>query len=123
MLIALAIILLVMALFLTVAVLMQRGKSKKLSGAIAGGADTFFGKNKGSSFDKMLSKVTTVVAVFFALTVIIVYVMQDTAIEQKKSYEDASKIKVTEGVDTEKNPENTEKTPETNAPAGTEAEG
>lgn len=69
------IILLVMAVFLVVAVLMQSGKDKRLSGAIAGGADTFFGKTKGSAFDKVLSKVTSVVAVIFTLLVIIMYVM------------------------------------------------
>ena len=34
------------SLFLIFAVLMQSGKSKKLSGTIAGGAETFFGKTK-----------------------------------------------------------------------------
>lgn len=73
---ALAIILLVAALFLVVAVLMQSGKAHNLSGTIAGGADTFFGKTKGKTIDKMLSKVTTVVAILFVLLVIVVYVIQ-----------------------------------------------
>lgn len=95
MLIALGVILLVMAIFLTVSVLMQHGKSKKLSGSIAGGAETFFGKNKGSTIDKMLSKITTVVAIVFALVVIVVYIMQDTATEQYKSFNEAANATVT----------------------------
>ena len=74
--IALGIILLVAAVFLVVAVLMQSGKDHNLSGTIAGGADTFFGKSKGKTIDKILSKVTTVVAILFVLLVIVVYIIQ-----------------------------------------------
>ncbi len=73
--IALGIVLIVMALFLVVAVLMQQGKDKKLSGSIAGGAETFFGKGKGSSFDKILSRATTVVAILFGILVVAMYVI------------------------------------------------
>ena len=73
---ALAIILLVAAVFLVIAVLMQSGKDHNLSGTISGGAETFFGKSKGKTIDKILSKVTTVVAILFALLVIVVYVIQ-----------------------------------------------
>ena len=75
--IVLGIILLVAAVFLIVAVLMQSGKSHNLSGSIAGGAETFFGKTKGKTIDKMLSKLTTIVAIVFVLIVIFVYVSQD----------------------------------------------
>ena len=70
------IILLVFALFLIVAVLMQQGKAHNLSGAIAGGAETFFGKSKAQPMNKKLSVLTTVVAIVFALLVCAVYVMQ-----------------------------------------------
>lgn len=83
-----AIILLVAAVFLTIAVLMQSGKSHNLSGTIAGGADTFFGKTKGKTIDKVLSKITTVVAIIFALLVIVVYVIQDDNVVTKDSYID-----------------------------------
>ena len=47
--IAIGVILIVAALFLIVAVLLQSGKDKKLSGAIGGtSSDTYYGKNKGS---------------------------------------------------------------------------
>ena len=75
--IVLGILLLVAALFLIVAVLMQSGKSKNLSGTIAGGAETFFGKSKGSTIDKKLSTLTTIVAIIFVVLVIVVFVMQD----------------------------------------------
>ena len=47
---------------LTVVVLMQEGKSQGL-GAIAGAADTYWGKNKGRSMEGGLVKATTVMAV------------------------------------------------------------
>ena len=72
---ALTIIHVVISLVLVVVVLMQHGKQQGLSGAIAGGAETFFGKNKGRTIDAMLKKFTAVLAVLFvassiALTVI-----------------------------------------------------
>lgn len=72
----LGIILLIGALFLVVAVLMQHGKSKNLSGTIAGGAETFFGKTKGKAVDKVLSKVTSIVAIVFVVLVVAVYVIE-----------------------------------------------
>ncbi|MDD6095249.1 MAG: preprotein translocase subunit SecG [Clostridia bacterium] len=68
------IILLVFSVFLVIAVLMQEGKSHNLSGTIAGGADTFFGKNKGQAVSKKLSVLTSVVAIIFVLLVCTVYV-------------------------------------------------
>ncbi|MBE6565199.1 MAG: preprotein translocase subunit SecG [Ruminococcaceae bacterium] len=70
------IILIVAAVFLVVAVLLQNGKSHGLSGAISGGAETFFGKTKGKTIDRVLSKATTVVAIVFVILVILVYVFQ-----------------------------------------------
>ncbi len=67
--------LLIMAIFLVVAILMQSGKDNRLSGTIAGGAETFFGKSKASTMDKMLSKLTTIVAVVFAVLVVVLYMI------------------------------------------------
>ncbi|WP_350344208.1 preprotein translocase subunit SecG [Proteinivorax tanatarense] len=47
-------------------VLLQSGKSAGLSGSIAGGAETFFGKSKG--LDETLSKLTTVAAILFIVS-------------------------------------------------------
>ena len=68
-------ILMVMAVFLVVAVLMQTGKDKKLSGSIAGSSDTYYGQNKGHSRDKILSRLTMVVAIIFTGLVIAMYVL------------------------------------------------
>ncbi len=76
--IAIGIILIISALFLIVAVLMQHGKSHNLSGTIAGGAETFFGKTKGSTLDRKLSKLTTIVAIVFCVLVLVSYLIQDT---------------------------------------------
>lgn len=86
--IVLGIILLVFAVFLVVAVLMQSGKSHNLSGTIAGGADSFFGKGKGKTVDRVLSKLTTVVAVIFALLVVVIYVIQKDTVVTKDNYID-----------------------------------
>ena len=55
------------SLFLITVVLLQSGKRQGLSGAIGGGAETFFGKNKGRAMDAILSKATTVVAIVFVV--------------------------------------------------------
>lgn len=55
----------IVSLVLIVSVLMQSGKQAGLSGSIAGGAETFFGKNKARTLDGLLSRLTTVMAVLF----------------------------------------------------------
>ena len=72
--ITLGIILLVMAVFLMVAVILQSGKDKK-SGVISGGAETFFGKSNVTTADKILNRLTVAVAIVFALVVIVMYVV------------------------------------------------
>ena len=51
---------------LTVVVLMQEGKSQGL-GAIAGAADTYWGKNKGRSMEGGLVLATRIMAVLFVV--------------------------------------------------------
>lgn len=58
------------AIALIVTVLMQSSKSAGLSGSIAGGAETFFGKKKG--MDELFSKLSIVAAaLFLALTLLL----------------------------------------------------
>lgn len=71
--IALGIILLVLAVALVVLVLFQSGKDKNLSGAIAGGADTFFGKSKSADNGKILSTITAIISAVFAVVVLLMY--------------------------------------------------
>lgn len=47
-------------------VILQSGRSAGLSGAIAGGAETFFGKRRG--LDQFLGRVTVILAVVFFIT-------------------------------------------------------
>ncbi len=58
-------VLILISIVLIVIVLMQEGKSAGLSGAIAGGAETFFGKNKGRTYEAKLAKFTKFVAIAF----------------------------------------------------------
>lgn len=68
---ALIIIHVIISIVLIAVVLLQHGKQQGLSGAIAGGAETFFGKNKGRTIDAALKKVTAVVAVLFIVSSIV----------------------------------------------------
>ena len=56
-----------LCLALIAVVMLQSGKSAGLSGAIAGGADTFLSKNKAKSVDAKLAKRTKWVAMAFLL--------------------------------------------------------
>lgn len=64
----------IFSLSIVVIVLMQSGKSAGL-GSIAGGAETFFGKNKGKTIDAMLSKYTGFAAIAFLITSLALYVL------------------------------------------------
>ena len=67
--IILGILILITSILVVVLVLLQEGKQQGLSGAIAGGAETFFGKSKGRTMEQKLVKITRVLAiVFFVLT-------------------------------------------------------
>lgn len=57
--------------FLIAVVLLQSGKSAGLSGAIAGGMDTFMSKNKAKTWDSKLAKWTKWVAIIFMLLTLI----------------------------------------------------
>lgn len=98
--IVLGIILLIAAVFLIVSVLMQNGKSHELSGAIVGGAETFFGKNKGATVDKVLSKVTSVVAIVFCLIVVAMYIFQEDVDYSNIISNPSTKTTVSDGSDT-----------------------
>ena len=71
--IILAVLLGLVSLGLVVAVLMQPGKDKRLSGAIAGGADTFFAKGKAGKMDQFLSKLTVVMCIVFFVVILVLY--------------------------------------------------
>lgn len=72
---ALIVMQIIVSLVLVVIVLLQEGKSAGLSGSIAGGAETFFGKNKGRSMDSILKKITAVAAVIFLITSVLLSIV------------------------------------------------
>ncbi|MBE6636737.1 MAG: preprotein translocase subunit SecG [Ruminococcaceae bacterium] len=75
--IVIGIILIAAGLFLIGVVLLQSNKDKGLSGALAGNTDTYYGKNKAKDADKLLSRITMVVAIVFAVLVLVSFVIQD----------------------------------------------
>lgn len=64
---ALVILQVLLDLAIIAIVMLQSGKSAGLSGAIAGGADTFLSKNKAKSVDSKLAKMTKWVAIVWII--------------------------------------------------------
>ena len=75
----LGIVILVMSIFLVATILLQSSKDHRMSGTIAGGAETFFGKQKGKTMDGLLNKLTTIVCIIFFIVVLVMYVLQPEA--------------------------------------------
>jgi preprotein translocase subunit SecG len=70
----LTILLVIVCIGLIGVVLLQSGKSAGLSGAISGGAEQLFGKQKARGLDLVLHRVTIVLSVlFFVLTIAVTY--------------------------------------------------
>ena len=63
--IVLGVFLILLSVLLIAIVLMQKSREGGLSGAIAGGSDTFFGKNKGKTNEARLAKMTRYIAIVF----------------------------------------------------------
>ena len=61
----LGVFLILVSVLLIAIVLMQKSREGGLSGAIAGGSDTFFGKNKGRTNEARLAKMTRYIAIVF----------------------------------------------------------
>ncbi len=69
--IVVGIVLIITSLALVAIVLLQEGRSAGLSGAIAGGAETFLGKGKSKTAEQKLVKITKVLAIaFFILSLV-----------------------------------------------------
>lgn len=65
------------AIIMIILVLLQSGKSAGLSGAISGGAEQLFGKQKARGIDLVLHRSTVVTGVlFFVLAFLSAYVLQ-----------------------------------------------
>ena len=68
--IILSVIFIIDCIALTVVVLMQEGKQQGL-GAIAGAAETYWGKNKGRSMEGALVKSTKFLAILFLVLAVV----------------------------------------------------
>ncbi len=69
-------VLFISSIIIVILVMLQQSKQAGLSGAIAGGADTFFGKNKGRTIEAKLAKYTKIIAIVFfviSLAAVIVF--------------------------------------------------
>ena len=69
-------ILLLSAIFIVIAVTLQKSGDEGLSGTIAGGNETFYGKEKSAHGDKLWFKLTLIVSVVFVVAVLLAYIMQ-----------------------------------------------
>ena len=85
--IIIGVLLIIFSIALIIAVLFQSSKNARLSGAIAGTAETFFGKSKGKTVDKKLNKVTVVISIIFALVVLSLYAIQPGKARIKYNYD------------------------------------
>lgn len=70
-----SIVMVLLALILVAVIMLQSGKTAGLSGAIAGGADTFLSKNKAKSLDAKLAKGTKWVAIAFLVLSLVLALM------------------------------------------------
>ena len=68
-------VLLVCAVVITGAVVLQKSH-EGLSGTIAGGSETYYGKDKSNQKGKKLFKITLIAAIVFAIAVLAVYIIQ-----------------------------------------------
>ncbi|KPU45244.1 preprotein translocase subunit SecG [Oxobacter pfennigii] len=62
-------------LVLMAVILLQSSKVQGIAGIVQGGAETFFGKNKGRSYEGKLAKATAAFMVLFIITSIALVVL------------------------------------------------
>lgn len=70
------VLLILVALAIVGAVLLQSSKNARQSGVISGSAEAFFGKSKGKAIDRKLNRITLVLCIVFAVLVLSIYVLQ-----------------------------------------------
>ena len=68
-------ILVVLAVVITVFILLQNSKKTGLNSVMGGGSDTYAAKNKLGMKDKKLSRVTTILAIVFAVVALVSYLI------------------------------------------------
>lgn len=70
------VLLILVALAIIGAVLLQSSKNARQSGVVSGGSEAFFGKSKGKAIDRKLNRITLVLVIVFALLVLAIYILQ-----------------------------------------------
>ena len=55
---------------------MQKSKQGGLSGAITGGSETFFGKNKGNTLDAKLNKMTVIITIVLCVLTLVLNIIK-----------------------------------------------
>ena len=68
----LKVLLVIVCFGLIAVVLLQKGKSAGLSGAITGGAEHLFGRQKARGLDLLLVRITIVLAVLFMVLALLI---------------------------------------------------
>ncbi|ASR49580.1 preprotein translocase subunit SecG [Paenibacillus kribbensis] len=68
----LKVLLIVFSIAVIAVVLLQKGKSAGLSGAISGGAEHLFGKTKARGMDLILQRATAVLGACFMIVAVLV---------------------------------------------------
>lgn len=69
-------VLLLSAIAIVAVVLLQKSNDEGLSGAISGGSETFYGRDKSAHTEKKLFKWTIITGIVFTVAVLAVYVIQ-----------------------------------------------
>lgn len=69
------VIMVLLSVAMIIIVVLQQGNSSNL-GAIAGGAESFFGKNKARSLDGKFKRWTIIIAIAILITSILFFVIQ-----------------------------------------------
>lgn len=72
---ALLIVLIASCIVLITAILLSPGKAAGMSGSIAGGAESLFGKKKARGFEAVLERTTKISGVVFMLTAFILSIV------------------------------------------------
>lgn len=69
----LGVVLLIMSLAMVVMVMLQPGKDRRSAAISGGSADTFFSKSKSGTKEKVLEKITVVMAILMFIVLIAMY--------------------------------------------------
>ncbi len=63
-------VLIISSILIVILVMLQQSQQQGLSGAIAGGSDSFFDKNKGRTKEAKLATITKILAAIFFVTAV-----------------------------------------------------